>query len=75
MPGLEAGQLVEFLGKQSLVALLFVLTVLVTGIFESGVVAGQWNTMGNALVGNNVITIGVASPNTDIYAFRVEAHM
>ena len=74
LKGLQAGKTVEFLGKQSPsgAAQVTFNGDVVSGIFTSGVVAGQWNTLGTSVAGDNVMTVGVANPNTDIYAFRVD---
>ena len=74
MKGLQAGKTVEFLGKQSPTGAAEVTFNgdVVSGIFTSGTVAAQWNTLGTSVAGDNVMTVGVANPNTDIYAIRVD---
>ena len=72
LPGLEAGKTVEFLGKQSPGAGAVTFNGdTVTGIFESSIVAAEWNTLGTSIAGTNTIVVDASAANTDFYAIRV----
>ena len=81
LKGLEAGEVVQFLGKQVPNSQSITKGTVrfngfeVTDIFESGIIEAEWNVLGTSLAGDNVITVSVGNGNTDIYAIKVGSRL